>query len=496
MPNQKLQYTDYTIKDGLLKIYYPFYFQNYDMKNAAAMVECVQASSACISAEKYENDMVAMYLKKSFEDKIMKSSGEKSGNFLNTQDFLKQQQNCIAIEAEKLNLGKVMYGLQGVTGKQLLFLIPAFCRAYDGQLVHISITCNLFLNGCGILVADVPLQDVSVVPFFDLKYENVYKSLFSLEEAGDAYKCVERGQISMDYIVAEHIEKIAQASGYKILMGERFHMLLIGDLGKQEHLEQNVSYDFKEMVYRFLCAPVSTQKIPHKELDTFWEDSRFPLLDVQYHFSELGRGLAYLTLQDEAMEAEGKILTLDAGMMLPIEVCLLTKLNYDVTLERLGKFDIARMDWIKTQFISNQSFISKLGIQCSATAHKMIDFMRERLKYYLNTELFQTEYENMNEILLLRREGAKEKLAMAVSYLGFLIAGVFSLPMIQDTVHILREAFGSRDIPYITVEGVSTGIWIVLLVITFHVFRKYRKDSRFKVKRTHFLLSGPKDKRK
>ncbi len=528
MKNQKVRYFDYVIEEGLLKIYYPFRFRNYSGKIGSIILKGIQQSSLCITEEKYEENGINIYLKKEFVEKILKCNEvrkyfiqeqkrinncsnafpevvaasaaikmnvlgriQKDNDDIVYNGFIDKQLQCIGKEVEKLNHGRDMYGLKGVTGKQLLFLAPVICETNDGIWASISITCNMFFNGSGILVVDLPLENIPIAPFLELEYKKIYKKLISLADEHNGYKCVDKGQVWLDCIANEYIEKIAEITGYEIDKYDCFHMLLIGSFANFEHLEQNISYEFKEVIYRFLCAPVYSEKVTHQELDNLLKESKFGLLTAQYYFSEGARGIAFSTL--EGNEVELKLLGLDAGMMLPVEVCLLDKINYDSTLEKARKFNVNNIEQIKTQYLSNETFILGLRSQCRGTAHKMIDFMRKRLKYYLNTELFNDEYRNINEILVMRKNSVNEKLTIAISYLGFLIASVFSLPMIFDTVSVLRDVLKVYNIPYITVEGTATCIWTIFLALSGCFFGKHIKNKPIKIRKVKFLLNSQKN---
>lgn len=521
MKKNDIPYSNYIIKKGNLKIYYPFRFEKYKAEDGARIIKDIQASELCISEEKYYEHVIDICLKNEFIDSILESDDisnlclkmqsaekvsdteqeevavtiENANTYKADNWFIKMQQRVIEREVYKLNSGRDMYGLKGVSGKQLQLLIPAICTYDNGEYGFIDITCNIFFNGYGIIVADVPLKNASVLPFLELNYKKIYKKLYSLIKRENKFLLVDEGEKPVDVIINEYIEIIQALLKCEIKKYEEFYMLLLGEIWPTESMDQNITYTFKEFIYRFLCAQVPPTKIPSKELDRLLEQSKFALLTAQFYFSEVGRGISYSNLINKE-KTEDRLKGMDAGIMLPIEVILLKKIVYQSVLEKILEFDTKKIEQIKIYFLSNDLFINGIRTQCRGTAHEMIDFMEKRLIHYLNKDIILSQYNDIEKILLMRRDNAREMLAVAVSYIGFLVTGVFSLPMIFDTVRLLRSIILIQDIPYITCQNMAVVIWGIILILSFFFFKKFYRGRKMRLHRVKFRLCDWEDEDK
>ena len=88
--------------------------------------------------------------------------------------------------------------------------------------------------------------------------------------------------------------------------------------------------------------------------------------------------------------------------------------------------------------------------------------------------------QSIDRILTDEESQRHEKLNNFISIVGLIVALVFGLPAIYDTFKILRGlcAFITYNIPLLTIENTSFGVWIILIIVlTVNIFRS-RKISR------------------
>ena len=102
------------------------------------------------------------------------------------------------------------------------------------------------------------------------------------------------------------------------------------------------------------------------------------------------------------------------------------------------------------------------------------------MPYYLKEKIVTEKMQSIDCLLTDEESQRYEKLNNFISIVGLIMASVFGLPAIYDTFKILRGlcVFITYNIPLLTIENTSFGVWILLIIVLIVKIFRSRKISR------------------
>ena len=128
----------------------------------------------------------------------------------------------------------------------------------------------------------------------------------------------------------------------------------------------------------------------------------------------------------------------------------------------------------------NLMFISKLQEFCYGSASEQVEVFEKLMPYYLKEKIVTEKMQSIDRLLTDEESQRYEKLNNFISIVGLIMASVFGLPAIYDTFKILRGlcVFITYNIPLLTIENTSFGVWILLIIVLIVKIFRSRKISR------------------
>lgn len=112
-------------------------------------------------------------------------------------------------------------------------------------------------------------------------------------------------------------------------------------------------------------------------------------------------------------------------------------------------------------------YISELQEGCFGTVSAQIETFEKVMPYYLK-EKITTDKLNAIDCIIADEEAKKqEALQNVIGFGGLLIAALFGLPAIYETISIIRRmcTFIRWDIPFFTIESFSIFVWVIIVCV-------------------------------
>ena len=158
-------------------------------------------------------------------------------------------------------------------------------------------------------------------------------------------------------------------------------------------------------------------------------------------------------------------------------ILMLKKINNQYTFftKRIGHGVESK---IQNEYNSDRIFISLLLGDTYGSVREQVEFFEQSMKYFIDTQNSNERLESINNILGQKNANKIQTLQNVLSVGGLMFSVLFGLPAITDTVVLLRSiiSFVETDVPILTVNNFSFGVWfIVNIIITFVILLKGKR---------------------
>lgn len=412
-------------------------------------------------------------------------------------EMLAYNDRCEELNFEYEQYEKI-YGVGFVNSQQRFTLWPINVQLVNGEYVWLNAVLCVFENLMGVLKLELPLVNVSPQALKDYDYDAYIKSVDDKWDLLPADCELTIRNLRNAYIQRitnkSHLTIIAQEGMLKNIILARFD-----GMPKQIH---NIPGEVQEDLYKIIAAPVSEigcASYRHIARE-YIEKQSWGYHNMKYILSTTGGCLSIVdtslvdwlnTYYKERWELStldnDKILSIDKSIIR--DLCInaeyallipLLKLMNSTYIYSMKQMKPEEIHDVQMKYNLNLMFISKIQEFCYGSASEQVEAFEKLMPYYLKEKIVTEKMQSIDRILTDEESQRHEKLNNFISIVGLIVALVFGLPAIYDTFKILRGlcAFITYNIPLLTIENTSFGVWIILIIVlTVNIFRS-RKISR------------------
>lgn len=394
---------------------------------------------------------------------------------------------------------KKIYGPKFINSQEIFVLFPLHIELNSGEVVWLNANLFVFKNKMGILKIELPLVNVSSAPLMDLGYNAYIKNiespwLDSMEIQNNTIKDIQD----------MYIRKIEEDSTICVKpLGNLFRNIILSNFDGMPKQINNISNKVMVDLYRIIVAPVTIMECTsyEKEAQEYIKEHQWTRHNFKHICSTTGACLSitdiafndYLLnmhMQEEGIndvkeyekkyvyEAVAQNLCGDVECAIIIMVLkYMTKKWFCDSSQETSK----EMYKVKKEYNLNIKCISEWQEECFGTVSEQIETFEKVMPYYLKEKNTETKLKAIDSIIADREVRNKEELQNFLSMGSFLMAVVFGLPAITETISIIRQVFSciDVDIPWFTIESFSLCVWIIgLLAIVVWLYLRRKNKSR------------------
>lgn len=392
---------------------------------------------------------------------------------------------------------KELYGLKFTNSQNIYILLPLHIQLNNGEYVWLNAILFVFPNKMGILKLELPLLNVSSQPL--MKYNN-----------NEYIKNIENPWLIDMQIQENTIECIWEAYKKSFIndvgvsvrqIGDSFHNVLLSDFDGIPKQIGSISNRVMVDLYRIIAAPVTIMDCTsyEKEAQEYIKEHQWAKHNSKYICSSTGGCLSITDIAfkdyllgvykqkydvDEFEEQEKKIIyekvinNLCLNVEYAIIIMVLKYLNVKYFYELLLKKPQTMHD-IKKKYNINVMYISELQESCFGTVSEQIETFERVMPYYLKENITADKLKAIDCILADEEAKRQESLQNIIGFGGLVMAALFGLPAIYETISIIRQIciFITIDIPVFTIENFSVLVWLVVLLIIRCALRSWRRKK-------------------
>ena len=394
------------------------------------------------------------------------------------------QDRCDEIAHEFEQVQK-LYGL-GYAGSQNRYvLLPLHVQLTNDEFVWFNVILYIFENKAGILKLELPLVNVSPQPLFDYEYDEFIKRIenpwlmdmhikdFTINSIRDMY-------IST-FLCKYGINVVAQEGTLKNVILSKFN-----GMPKQMN---NITLEVQEDLYRIIAAPVSViDSTSYKQTAREYINKySWGKHNMKYICSTTGGCLSFVDtalvnyLQTEyksrweveeftELEIEKINRSIIRDLCINVEFALVILLLKQMNTKYFYQMKLQKpqdMHDVHRAYNFNQIYIAELQEECYGTVSEQVAEFEQIMPYYIKEDITISKMEAMDRILADEEMQRNTLLQTFLSLGGVLMALIFGLPAIHETVSIIRRlcSFITYDIPVLTIDNISVCMWLILIIV-------------------------------
>lgn len=397
---------------------------------------------------------------------------------------------------------KLVYGNAFAESHEVFTLFPVEVTLNNGNSVWMNGVLYIFKNLMGIIKLEMPLIDVSSQFLVDYSYDAY------IEAVNDKWGVLYDEDITTFYDLRDaYIRNIVRSCRINVVgqEGMLYHVILARFNGQPKEIN-NIPVDVREDLYRIVAAPVPIrgEVSCRKNADEYIQHHSWGAYNMKYMLSTTGGCLSIVdtTLLDwisnEYKEKWG-VETISEELMSIIDRSVIRDLCINVEfalvvqlLKHMNSAYIYSMKLMKPEelhsaqmkYNQNVMFISEIQEHCYGSASEQVEIFERMMPYYLKKDIVADKMQAIDRILIDEEAQRYGELQNFLAIGGLVMALVFGLPAIRETVSIIRIlcSFIKNNIPVLTVNNVSVAIWVSLIAILLWKILKTRRINKRKNK--------------
>ena len=379
---------------------------------------------------------------------------------------------------------KEIYGLKFTNSQDIYVLIPLHIQLNNGEYVWLNAILFVFQNKMGILKLELPLSNVSSQPLMEYDYDNYIKNieipwLIDMQIQENTIKCI--GNVYIKRFISDAGIGVRQ-------IGDSFRNVLLSDFDGMPKQIGNISNRAMVDLFRIIAAPVTMMDCTSYEklAQEYIKEHHWTRNNSKYICSTTGNCLSITDISfreyflgaykqdfgiDKVEDAERKIIyeKVANNLCLNVEYCIIilvlkylnTKYFYNLLLQK--PYEMHR---VKKKYNMNVMYISELQENCFGTVSDQIETFERVMPYYLKENITEDKLKAIDCILADEETKRQDLLQNVIGFGGLIMAAVFGLPAIYETLSIIRQmcTFITFDIPILTIANFSVLMWVVVLI--------------------------------
>lgn len=417
------------------------------------------------------------------EDINVEFQSEKSSFKLNfrSAELEALEQRIIRLHAEE-ELSQKIYGKNYTLLQQRFVLLPFKIKLVSNEFVWLHAMLYVFANNMGFLKLEFPLINTEVIP---LKNNDPDLFISQIVNKWDNKHYIPEKSLSS--IVKAYLKAFLEDTHIDFLKYDNeLKYISFVDFDGQPKYVNNVPKETQEDLFRIVAAPVPERQDTSyiKDAQEYLQKNSWGGHNINYIIKTTGGCFSFIdkTLLETIKEEYKKqinVTCLDTNdyyfmcsnlardihinVEFALIIIMLKKMNYSNDFYQ--KINTHKeLVQIQKEYNRNTIFISELQENCYGSVSEQTEVFEKMMSYYLKPENTKIKLEAIDNILREDEKQRAEKFEKFLSLGGFLLAMVFGLPSIHDTIVIMRGLcfWWTQDIPFITLENFSALLWLVL----------------------------------
>lgn len=377
------------------------------------------------------------------------------------------------------------YGKNYIQSQERFVLLPLHVQLYNNEYVWLNAVLTIFGNKMGILKLELPLVNVSDQL---MKDNNINGYVKSVENKWGSMYVANTSEIAG--IRDAYIKKYTEECSIKIIPqnGMLQNVLLARFEGMPKQLN-NIPLEVQEDLYKIIAAPVQViAGTPYKQIAReYIENQSWGKYNMKYITSTTGGCLSIvdvslcntvrenyrkkwsivkLTDKQNDIIDQSIIRDLCINVEFALIILLLKRMNASyIYAQKIEKPD--EMQSFQNAYHLNLMYISELQESCFGTVSEQLTAFEQMMPYYLKESIVATKMAAIDKLLADQDAQRQSLLQKSIDLGGLVMALIFGLPAIYDTLSIIRNAldFITNDIPFINLENTSITVWLLLIII-------------------------------
>ncbi len=367
--------------------------------------------------------------------------------------------------------------------QERLVLLPLKIELTSEEYVWLHAVLYLFKNNMGILKLELPIVNVNNIP---LKQNNwdAY-----INKVSCAWSSIGSNVSTLEEIERLYLSAIFQTIGVQFISyGELLSHIIMVDFDGCPHGVQNITDEIQEELFRIISAPVV--EAPYTtyidEAKEYLSKNTWGTHNVRCIINPTGACLSIVdkNVQEywiEQYKMDPNEIPADVyiqyvrevqyGTEYPFVMILLKRINVLDDISKKNALGYSEKTKIKRkhkrnmyEYLKNTIDICNIQEGCCATVSQQFAEFERLMPYYVYEEISNCKQKAYNELLKGKEADREERYQNLISIGGLGLSLIFGLPAIHETMVLLRDVvlFGMSDIPYISLNNVSVGIWLII----------------------------------
>ncbi len=513
------------INDGCIDYYYSLQIKT--KLNFDNLCKCIK-NKINSTLEEYNSEITAI-LKNDIKHNFSKKDLKKINVNINNKDKLKnskkfnlnsQTQKVLKIELEETDKELKIYPISEFTdkmekmnekavknyyfykkiyGESFIYNVGRFVLpTYKVQLmnnieVFIEPVLFVFKNEMMILRISIPIQKVKIIPLFENNIDKYISNFIDVYDIGKGTKVNNIEELSEIY--CKYIYSSSKKIKFIQKLSKCLENIILANFDGMPSNVKEISEDIEEALYRVIVAPIQRiDNISFKDVaKEYMKNNSTNYNGIKYITSSMGKCLSIIDTntiryikknvccKDKNEEIyEQAIDTIRMNVEFALLIIALKNMNNIISHLR-KKIDNMNFYEIQKEYNYNSLFILQLQESCFGSVREQISWFENNMKYFLDSNNVKEKNNAINSIIENEINTRNDKFQNFLSVGSFFITIIFGLQAIYEALTIIRKSniFINRDIPIVTIENCSIGVWIILTCILFWaVFFQKRKFRR------------------
>lgn len=409
---------------------------------------------------------------------FLSSDSSISLNVVSTE--LESLQQRLARMNKEFELSSKIYGNSFTSNQNRILLLPFKAKLANGETVWIHAILIVFSNKIGILKLELPLINTDISPLKKYDMDALVTSIDNCWKIKNIDSNIKLSNLPNYYLRA-----IVNSGKINIIRyNNELKNILFIDFNKMPNQINNMSSDLQEELFRIISAPV-----PEHSYTSYSNDARdhmnkyswgqhgikyiiktnggvLSIIDknlLNYYINEFknSTGTSVLDNSDYTYMCNLLANDINTNIEFAILIIMLKKTNecnnvFEKSKRKCNLFKIRKA------YYQNILFINELQNTCYGTVLEQTTQIEKMMPLYLKKEINNSNQVALDNILKDEEQRQNEHFLNFISIGSLMLSLIFGLPSIHDALLILQKTFGLYNIPYLTLENSSVGLWILL----------------------------------
>lgn len=374
----------------------------------------------------------------------------------------------------------VIYGESYVGNQKRLTLPPILVKLKNELYVWGNVTVLIFSNGFCFFKLEIPFKDIYVDSLYGINGEDLFDVAINIWKYDIGEKRIYE---SIESLFTEYECYFGKQCGKKTkvkMFNEMFCNTILSNFEGIPHDINKINYETQKMIYKIIAAPINVEMEHNFDKEIADNSKRaWKLANIRYEFKTTGGCISYADKKlinylgeknDDLSEDEKREY---------VDLCVIESLCRNVEyaliitqIKRLVELVYLYIQGVNVKkaeytYFENKIFLSNLQENCYGSVSEQIEKVENAMPFYLKRNIYFERKEAIHQLNIKKNESYISLLQEVMNKGIFILTCVFGLPMINNTLLILKEStiMKSVDLDYISVDSLSVIVWLCIICI-------------------------------